>query len=105
MTKLVSGWTLLTHIQINLYYLLNQLPPLILILPTNMPHNYKLLVIIFRKKAKTACVGVVKATGLHEKSPSQHAADLQCVEQLDVLKKAFFVEDHSKEVEFIRVDG
>ena len=51
------------------------------------------------------CVGVVKATGLHEKSPSQHAADLQLVEQLDVVKKAFFVEDHSKEIEFIRVDG
>ena len=34
------------------------------------------------------CVGVVKATGLHEKSPSEHAAELQLVEQLDVVKKA-----------------
>ena len=42
------------------------------------------------------CVGVVKATSLHEKNPSQHAADLQRVEQLDVVKKAFFVEDHSR---------
>ena len=66
-----------------------------------MPHNYKLLVIIFQKKAKTACVGVVKATGLHEKSPSQHAADLQCVEQLDVLKKHFLLKITQKKLSLL----
>ncbi len=33
------------------------------------------------------CIGVVKATGLHEKNPSQHAADLQRVEELGVVKQ------------------
>ena len=51
------------------------------------------------------CIGLVKATGLHEKSPSQHAADLQRVERLDVVKKSFCENDQPKEVECIRVDG
>jgi hypothetical protein len=50
------------------------------------------------------CIGVVKATGLHENNPSQHAADLQSVEQLDVVKKAFFENDRPKEIKCIRVD-
>ena len=42
---------------------------------------------------------------MHEKSPSQHAADLQRVERLDVVKKSFCENDQPKEVECIRVDG
>ena len=51
------------------------------------------------------CIGVVKATGLHEKSPSQHSADLQSVELLEAVKKAFSENEQPKEVECIRVDG
>ncbi len=51
------------------------------------------------------CIRVVKATGLHEKNPSHHAADLQRVEELNVVKRAFLKDDEQKEVECIVVDG
>lgn len=53
-----------------------------------------------------ACAGIVKATGIHKKSPSQHMA----VSQQDTFHQQFFnssslTEPLPKEVEFIRVDG
>lgn len=53
------------------------------------------------------CIGIVKASGLHEKSPSQHTADLQKVENLDVSRHIFLSdgEDIAKEIECVRVDG
>ena len=53
------------------------------------------------------CIGIVKASGLHEKSPSQRAADLQKVEKLDVSKHIFLSdgEEAAKEIECVRVDG
>lgn len=53
------------------------------------------------------CIGIVKASGLHEKSPSQHAADLQKVQKLDVSKHIFLSdgEEAAKEIECVRVDG
>ena len=57
----------------------------------------------FSKTASTdeQCVGVVKASVLHEKSPAQHSADLSVVEQMDVMASTFL----NKEIECIRVDG
>ena len=56
------------------------------------------------------CIGVVKATVLHSKSPSQHAADMQMLSEKDSLRPVFFKNPYStepitKDVEFIRVDG
>lgn len=53
------------------------------------------------------CIGIVKASGLHEKSPSQHTTDLQKVENLDVSRHIFLSdgEDIAKEIECVRVDG
>ena len=47
------------------------------------------------------CVGVVKASVLHEKSLVQHSADLSVVEQMDVMASTF----SNKEIECVRVDG
>lgn len=53
------------------------------------------------------CAGVVKAAGLHEKSPPQHMADLRFLEQQDTVKPAFSnpINGEMKDVECIRVDG
>jgi hypothetical protein len=52
------------------------------------------------------CFGVVKASALHEKCPSQHAADLESLQNKDETKQVFFTDDNiQKEVECIRVDG
>ena len=53
------------------------------------------------------CAGVVKASKLHEKSPSQHADDIVELERVDVLKSAFYKENtqEPKEVECVQVDG
>ena len=52
------------------------------------------------------CFGVVKASVLHEKCPSQHAADLESLQNMDKTKSVFFTDKNDpKEVEFIRVDG
>ena len=57
----------------------------------------------FSKTASTdeQCVGVVKASALHEKSPAQHSADLSVIEQMDVMASTFL----NREIECIRVDG
>lgn len=63
----------------------------------------------FSKTSTTAevCVGIVKASGLHEKNPSQHAADLEKVEKLEVSRHLFLSEGEAvaKEIECERVDG
>jgi hypothetical protein len=57
------------------------------------------------------CAGVVKTSVIHDKSPSQHAADLQMLLQKDLLKSVFFNPSHSdeasvpKDIHFIKVDG
>ena len=53
------------------------------------------------------CVGVVKAPKLYEKSPAQHAADLELLESIEKLHPVFFNLSNGlpKSVECIRVDG
>lgn len=53
------------------------------------------------------CAGVVKASKLHEKSPSQHADDIVALEGVEKLKSAFYKDNAQdpKEVECIQVDG
>ncbi len=52
------------------------------------------------------CFGIVKASALHEKCPSQHAADLESLENIEEKKQVFFTDDNSpKEIECIKVDG
>ena len=53
------------------------------------------------------CIGVVKASKLHEKSPSQHADDMVTVEALSIAKPTFFKNDleNPKDIECIQVDG
>ncbi len=52
------------------------------------------------------CFGIVKASALHEKCPSQHAADLESLENIEQKKQVFFTDDNGpKEIECIRVDG
>ena len=50
---------------------------------------------------KEVCCGVVKAHTLFEKSPVQHAADLQMLEENPEFASIF----HDKRVECVRVDG
>ena len=47
------------------------------------------------------CVGVVKGSLVHEKSPSQHMADLTMLEQQPKLLHLF----KDQEIEYVRVDG
>ena len=47
------------------------------------------------------CVGVVKASHVHQKSPSQHMADLTMLEKMGELSHLF----RNKLVEYVRVDG
>ena len=54
----------------------------------------------FPKTETTRCIGVVKASQLHEKSPSQHTDDIVAVEGFSVSKPAFLQGD-----ECIQVDG
>ena len=52
------------------------------------------------------CAGVVKASGLHEKSPAQHGADMSVIESMDVMASAFLDDNREyKEIECVRVDG
>ena len=52
------------------------------------------------------CAGVVKASGIHDKTPSQPAADLSILEGQNVMRLAFLNDEaNSKEIECIRVDG
>ena len=58
--------------------------------------------------SKEVCVGIVKASGLHEKSPSQHAADMKKVKSLNVARQVSFTDSECqvpKEIECVRVDG
>lgn len=49
---------------------------------------------------------MVKASGLHEKSPAQHGADLSFLEGKDVIQSSFLNGNaEAKEIECIRVDG
>ena len=52
------------------------------------------------------CVGVVKATQLHEKSP-QHANDIVAVEECSISKPVFLQGDfdNPRDIECIQVDG
>ena len=53
------------------------------------------------------CIGVVKASQLHEKSPSQHADDIIAVEGFSVSKPAFLQGDAEspRDIECIQIDG
>ena len=53
------------------------------------------------------CLGIVKASAVHQKSASQHMADLQMIEKEDVCKGVFYhpVTEKPKEIECVRVDG
>ena len=53
------------------------------------------------------CVGIVKAPKLHEKSPAQHAADLELLESIEELHPLFCNLSNGlpKSIECIRVDG
>ena len=53
------------------------------------------------------CVGLVKASKIHEKNPAQHAADLELLESVERLHPVFFnhLSGLPKSVECIRVDG
>ncbi|CAB3986216.1 Hypothetical predicted protein [Paramuricea clavata] len=53
------------------------------------------------EKTKEVCGGVVKAHSLINKSPMQHAADLQMLEEKSEFKSAFC----DKQVEYVHVDG
>ena len=53
------------------------------------------------------CAGVVKATGIFEKGPPQHMADLKMLEKEHTVQPAFVNRNtgSTKEVECVRVDG
>ena len=52
------------------------------------------------------CAGVVKASLVHEKSPAQHMADLEMLQNTEHLKALFQSEPAvNKDIECIRVDG
>jgi len=59
------------------------------------------------KTSAEVCVGIMKASGVHEKNPSQHAADMKKVEKLEASKHVFLSDGQQvpKEIECIRVDG
>lgn len=62
----------------------------------------------FTATAKTmeVCVGIVKAPNVHEKSPAQHAADLEMLELQEELLSALISESGKpKLVDCVRVDG
>ena len=44
------------------------------------------------------CVGIVKASGVEVKSPSQHAADLKVVEKLEPAEPLFFLRMESAKI-------
>ena len=52
-------------------------------------------------------MGVVKASSVHEKSPSQHMSNLEMLEFTADLRHVFKTADlgKNKEVKYIRVDG
>ena len=50
-----------------------------------------------------ACIGAVKAAGVHPKSAAQHARDLLAVEQH--MPEKFIIEGGKRPVEILQVDG
>jgi hypothetical protein len=62
----------------------------------------------FTKTVTTSevCIGVVKASGVHQKNPAQHASDLDIIQKNDDLKSIFHQDSGlSRDIEYIRVDG
>ena len=61
----------------------------------------------FTKTSTTSefCVGVVKAQGLYEKNPAQHAADLMMLQSVKELEPVFYYNKCKKLIDCIRVDG
>ena len=53
------------------------------------------------KHSTETCVGIVKGSLVHQKSPSRHMADLNMLERSNGLQHLF----KDKEVEFVRIDG
>ena len=53
------------------------------------------------------CAGVVKATAVYPKNPTQHAADLRMLENCESMAQAFInpIAKTPKQIECIRVDG
>ena len=52
------------------------------------------------------CAGVVKASMVHQKHPSQHAADIDMLQKKPKLKACFYKDSGDlKDVECVRVDG
>ena len=52
------------------------------------------------------CAGVLKASMVHQKDPSQHVADIDMLQQKPELNACFFKEDRDvKDIECVRVDG
>ena len=54
-----------------------------------------------------ACAGIVKATGIHDKCPTQHMTDMQMLSQQSVHRQKHLPAEKKvpKEVEFIPVSG
>ena len=62
----------------------------------------------FTKTSNTSevCIGAVKAAGIHQKNPAQHASDLDMLQKKDALKSIFYEDSgFAKDIEYIRVDG
>lgn len=62
----------------------------------------------FTKTTTTSelCIEVIKESGLHQKNPAQHVADLDMLQSLDALKLVFYQDSGKvKDIECIRVDG
>ena len=59
------------------------------------------------KTTPDVCLGVVKASFVHQKSPAQHISDLEKLEETDELKPLFLKpnSDQNKDIECIGVDG
>ena len=47
------------------------------------------------------CIGIIKGSMVHSKSPSQHMADLEMIESMDEFNYLF----ENRDVEFVRFDG
>ena len=52
------------------------------------------------------CAGIVKAAGVHQKNPCQHAADMEMLQAIESYHPLFYKETgKAKDIECIRVDG
>lgn len=59
------------------------------------------------KTTPELCAGIVKASKIYPKNPSQHFADLEMLESSDELRPAFYnpKTEKRKRIECVRVDG